>query len=419
MPEPEISIPEPTAIFQVVKGARIQLLPPDALRIQIGARWIGYQARALPILEAFLKPRVLREAMMELGARAKGRHDWAEVMDTVIALCRHGILREVTGDPSFSAIPSGFDEPTIHVGMLNDRDRVTAYMQAIREIVREGDVVVDIGTGTGVLAAAAARAGARRVYAIESTSMIDRAREIFERNGIADRVKCIPGWSTQIELPERADVVMSETFGNDPRGEGALEIFSDAALRFLAPDGQFIPFAFMVHGMPVEVPARFRQGHLLTDENVNAWSRYYGVDFSPLIEHVGERMVQVLSSRQPRKWKPLSAPVLLAHLSMGRSRFDSDETKTTLEIEREGDLGGFLVFFDLLLSPSVRLTTNPYVTGEDCSWSNLAWLMRVPQRVAVGDRFEVVYRTRLESDRPGVVLRPLSSSDDVEQSIRT
>ena len=66
------------------------------------------------------------------------------------------------------------------VKMLNDRARTDAFIRAIEATVRPGDVVVDLGTGTGVLALAAARAGARRVYAIEASGVGRAARSVFE-----------------------------------------------------------------------------------------------------------------------------------------------------------------------------------------------------------------------------------------------
>jgi predicted RNA methylase len=79
------------------------------------------------------------------------------------------------------ALPLPVEAVQLHLAMLDDRNRTAAYLEAIRDGVREGDVVVDIGTGTGVLAAAAAQAGARRVYAIEVGDIRRRrsARRLF------------------------------------------------------------------------------------------------------------------------------------------------------------------------------------------------------------------------------------------------
>ncbi len=71
--------------------------------------------------------------------------------------------------------------------MLHDERRTGDYLRALAAAVRPDDVVLDIGTGSGVLAVAAARAGARRVYAVEASDIAEVAARVFEVNGVQDR----------------------------------------------------------------------------------------------------------------------------------------------------------------------------------------------------------------------------------------
>jgi|SRR5215813_11552852 len=96
------------------------------------------------------------------------------------------------------------DAILFHASMLNDRRRTAGYLASIRDVVKPGDVVVDIGTGTGILAIAAVRAGARHVYAIEEARV---ARTLFEATGMTDHMTLIRGRSTEVRLPQRADVL--------------------------------------------------------------------------------------------------------------------------------------------------------------------------------------------------------------------
>lgn len=48
-----------------------------------------------------------------------------------------------------------------------------------------GQVVLDVGTGSGVLALFAAKAGARKVYAVEATDMAKQARTVIKANGVS------------------------------------------------------------------------------------------------------------------------------------------------------------------------------------------------------------------------------------------
>ena len=94
--------------------------------------------------------------------------------------------------------------------MISDKVRMSAFAHALREAVTPGAVVVDIGTGTGIFALLACRFGAGRVYAIEAADAIQVAREIAAANGCADRIEFIQAMSTQVTLPERADIVISD-----------------------------------------------------------------------------------------------------------------------------------------------------------------------------------------------------------------
>ncbi len=93
-----------------------------------------------------------------------------------------------------------------HARTLHDDRRTGDYLAALAAAVRPGDVVLDLGTGRGVLAIAAVRAGARRVYAVEASDIAEVAERVFAANGVQDRVELIVGWSRQIELPEPADL---------------------------------------------------------------------------------------------------------------------------------------------------------------------------------------------------------------------
>lgn len=137
-------------------------------------------------------------------------------------------------------------------GMVADRVRTDAYAAAIARAVRPGDVVLDIGAGTGVFSLLACRAGARRVYAIEPAEAIHTAREIARENGMADRIEFIQGVSTEIHLPERADVVVCDLRGALPLFQHLVPAVADARARLMAPGGILIPRADTLFAAPVD-----------------------------------------------------------------------------------------------------------------------------------------------------------------------
>jgi type II protein arginine methyltransferase len=137
--------------------------------------------------------------------------------------------------------------PQWHATMLNDTVRNDAYERAIRRTVTPETTVLDIGSGSGLLAMMAARAGARHVYTCElNPAVAETAREIVAANGFADRITVLAGHSTGLDaerdLGGRVDVVVSEIFGNDLLCEGALASLDHAAEQLARPGATFIPF---------------------------------------------------------------------------------------------------------------------------------------------------------------------------------
>jgi hypothetical protein len=141
-----------------------------------------------------------------------------------------------------------------HHSMLADEVRTSSFLRAILATVEPGDVVVDIGSGTGVLSLFAAMGGASRVYSIERDPIIEVAREIASRNGLSESIVFVEGSSLDVEIPERADVLITETIGNVGFDEGISTWVADAKLRFLKTDASIVPREVETVGSLVSVP---------------------------------------------------------------------------------------------------------------------------------------------------------------------
>lgn len=161
-------------------------------------------------------------------------------------------------------------------GMIADQGRTRAYAESLKKLVTPASVVVDIGTGTGMLALLAGRLGARKVYAIEPSDAIQFGRRVAAQNGLDGQVEFIQGLSTQVQLPEKADVIVSDIHGVLPAHQGSLFSIMDARDRFLASGGCLIPARETLWAALVKAPT-------LHHEIVGVWGKdVFGIDMTAI-----------------------------------------------------------------------------------------------------------------------------------------
>lgn len=172
-------------------------------------------------------------------------------------------------------------------GMRDDDNRTPRFIEAIERQLAvsaaagRGRVVLDIGTGPfALLALAAARAGASRVFALESDGRVAAAA----REAVAAAtdvpsglVEVIEGLSTEVSLPEPADIIVAEVVGNVASEEGFVATMRDARDRHAAhpsDPASFIPCAIETLGAPMSYvmhhpalgPAGFDWERVIADE---------------------------------------------------------------------------------------------------------------------------------------------------------
>jgi SAM-dependent methyltransferase len=134
-----------------------------------------------------------------------------------------------------------FSHARAHEALIGDRVRMRAYAEAIAAAVRPDDVVLDLGCGTGILSLLAARAGARKVYAVDRTSILDDARQTARRNGLDGRIEFIRSAFDDLVLPERVDLVVHELIGSYFWDEDVLPAITRARSTHLARGGRLLP----------------------------------------------------------------------------------------------------------------------------------------------------------------------------------
>ncbi|MGH0121812.1 UNVERIFIED_CONTAM: hypothetical protein FKN15_068798 [Acipenser sinensis] len=152
-----------------------------------------------------------------------------------------------------------------YADMLHDKDRNEKYFLGIRAAVRrvksrgQQAVVLDIGTGTGLLSMMAVSAGADYCYAVEVFKpMADAAVRIVEKNGFRDKIKIINKHSTEVtvgpegDMQRRANILVTELFDTELIGEGALPSYEHAHKNLVQTDCEAVPHRATVYAQLVE-----------------------------------------------------------------------------------------------------------------------------------------------------------------------
>lgn len=264
---------------------------------------------------------------------------------------------------------------------LSDRARVSGFASAIAEVVKPGDVVLDLASGTGILGLLACRAGAARVYAIDGGGMAQPARAIARENGLDGRIQIINGFSLHVDLPERADVLLTDQIGRFGFEAGAVELIADARRRLLKPDARLVPSRIDLLVAPVEAPD--------VADAIEFWSgRPAGFDMTPLRD-------MAANSGHPRT---LDAEDLLGTPAVGgtidlSADVSSFAVSADVAITRAGTLDGIGGWFSAALSPHVTLSNAP-LAADRIARRGVVFPIRRSVAVTAGDRVSVRMRIR-------------------------
>jgi SAM-dependent methyltransferase len=307
---------------------------------------------------------------------APSKQDWITGSAQILDLIGAGVL--IAGAERTQApLPDhgfGYLEP--HIGMIVDHARTRLFLDAIRRTVRPGDIVLDLGTGTGLLAIAAAKAGAQRVYAVERTAIADVASRMFERNGVADRITLIRDNSTAICLPEQAQVLTSEVLGTDPLSERILESTADAVQRLLVPGARLIPKRLRILARAVQLPKAVIDRHVVDHVAAERWAAAYEIDFSALCEtSLGRALSFTVQTQEAAHWTSLTPATELLTIDLAHCPALPVQVSQAATITTAGTLSGMIVFWEIELDSKARLSTDPICCGSDCSWGTAVWMM--------------------------------------------
>ncbi|SMY07369.1 50S ribosomal protein L11 methyltransferase [Flavimaricola marinus] len=273
-------------------------------------------------------------------------------------------------------------------GMLIDHTRTLAYQRAIEAVVTPGDIAIDVGTGSGILAMMAARAGAKTSYGLELTGMAVWADQLARSNGL-DAVQIVRGDAADFASAEPADVVISEFQGmyliDEWRHYAAFVKVRDANL---AKGGSVVPRAGAMYLSAIDSRS------LYMNRGYGFWeSPVYGFDYSaarasdidqPLRYIVTADNREIVDTQKIRSFDFLN----------GNERDYVFETEVTFDYAGAGAFHGLIGHFDLDMAPGQVLSTS--MASRETHWHQSYFPM--PQiQVPAGGQVTIRVRSFLDT----------------------
>jgi protein arginine N-methyltransferase 1 len=229
----------------------------------------------------------------------------------------------------------------VHRTLMLDEVRLNAFRAGIKDVVRQGDVVLDVGTGTGVLSFYAVEAGASKVYAVDSAKVIDVGRKAAERAGI-DNIEFIRTDVRDLSIPE-VDCIISELIGMEVVDEGIMDKIR-MAKKFLKEGGSIIPSKLELVLAPVDT----------SEIGLGFWKKMYGIDYS-VVEKIPKSMRNFEAGSGTRR---LASDEIVYTIDLHNPP-KRVELSREFTVEEDGVFTGCLMYFNAWLSDKVVLSTAP------------------------------------------------------------
>ncbi len=268
----------------------------------------------------------------------------------------------------FRKVVTLFDD---YYEMMSDAVRMEAYRKAVMSVVKEGDTVLDLGSGPGILGFFAIRAGASKVYAIEKSDSVNLASNVARLNGFENKIEFINKNSKDTVLEEKVDVIVSETLGSFAIDENTLDFTIDARERFLKPGGLLIPDRIRLWVAPVENYRIYKK--------MSFWKDIYGIDFSPAMHEMTKRlMIDDVAGEDF-----LSDPLLLKEIDLYGVNSPVVEENLTFTFKGKGTVHGLGGWFEVVLSDNFVINTSPL--SKPTHWKHSFFPLKNPVNIIKDD----------------------------------
>lgn len=305
--------------------------------------------------------------------------------------------------------------------MLEDHKRTGAYYRAMLENKQQfkDKVVLDVGTGSGILAMFAARAGAKKVYAVEATSMAQNARALVRANNLQDIVTVIQGTIETVELPEKVDIIVSEWMGYLLLRESMLDSVLVARDRYLKPGGALYPSHARMYWAPIQATKaseHVEEYHKIMEHwewFATDMKKLYGIDMTALTDAYDREQEFIQLSygdwADVRPGQLLGKPIVSKTLDLHTVTLEelkagfSGEGATALD--RANPIDAICSWFDVSFRGSsanpcatqVDLSTAPDDTGAT-HWGQTVFYLNPPLEPKAGDKLHLGFAIHRRED---------------------
>ena len=249
--------------------------------------------------------------------------------------------------------------PRWHFEMLNDEQRNESFQRALKNAITPETIVLDIGSGTGLLAMMAARAGAKQTVTCEMVpELAELARDTVALNGLADRIITLDKKSTSLvigyQMVHKANLLVTETVDCGLLGEGIVSSIAHAKANLLTDDAQIVPCAATVYAMVVESP-RLR--------NLNVARTAAGFDVSLINRYATAQYFPV--RLDAFEYTPLTEPFAVFNFDFVNGTIVPERKKIEVRAQRDGTAQCVIFWFNMQLDRENSISNEP---GSTTHW---------------------------------------------------
>ena len=245
----------------------------------------------------------------------------------------------------------------IHEEMIKDKIRTGSYKKAIEnnKIIFKDKIVLDIGSGTGILSIFAAKAGAKHVYGIEYADIADYSKEIIKQNNLSDKITIIQSKVEEANLPvDKVDIIISEWMGYFLLYESMLDTLLFARDKWLKKDGYLLPDKAQIYLAGI-------QDSLYKYNKIDSWDNVYGFNFSVL---KNPALAEPIIDNFPNN-NIISNSCKIFDIDLYTVKVEDLDFSAGYEIifNKDDTFNGFVTWFDVefdKLPNKVTLSTSPY-----------------------------------------------------------